>query len=224
LKPIKFTEEKPKETAMTLDQVLDLMYKGINKPALEKITSRQIEGERTIGVTGEAHKGKMTVIEAAPNKKYEKLDFGGVVIEARNDGQHVYNYYPGNNGVIDPTSEKTELANGTFNEALHLRDANNSVKLLGLGNSPGGEAYILDIMKNSVSHERWYIDKQTGYITRKEVMSGDDAGITDYSDFRMVDGIPYAFREETHGAGDQSFQISSIKHNVQLDEKLFMKK
>ncbi len=225
LKPIKFTEEKLKDAAMTLDQVLELMYKGMNKTALEKITSRQIEGERSIGVTGEVHKGKMMVIEEAPNKKYEKLDLGApMIIESRGDGQHVYNYYPGGNGVIDPKTEKTELANAIFNDALHVRDAGNSVKLLGMGNSPGGEAYVLDVMKSGVSHEKWYIDKTTGYITRKEEISGEEAATTDYSDFRMVDGIPYAFHEETHGAGDQTFQITSIKHNVKVDEKLFMKK
>ncbi|MDP4231640.1 MAG: hypothetical protein Q8916_14670, partial [Bacteroidota bacterium] len=224
LKPVKFTEEKLRDAKMTLDQVLEFMYKSINKPALEKITNREIDGERSIGITGEVRKGAMTVIEAAPNKKYEKFELGsGVTIEARNDGNHVINYYPGGNGVPSP-DEKIELANSVFNEELHLRDPNNSVKLLGLGDSPGGESYVLDVMKNGASHEKWYISTQTGYLVRREEIRGEESATTDYSDFRMVDGIPYAFHEETHGAGDQSFQVSSIKHNVQVDEKLFMKK
>lgn len=224
LKPIKFTEERLSPTTMTLDQVLELMYKGMNKPALEKITTRQTEGEKAIGVTGEVHKGAMTIIEQAPNKKYEKIDFGApMIMEARNDGNHIYQYYPGGNGVINP-NEKEELAGTIFNEALHLRDAGNSVRLLGLGESPGGESFILDVNKNGLSHEKWYVNTKTGYITRRMIISGEESSTTDYSDFRMVDGIPYAFHEETHGAGDMSFQITSIKHNVSVDEKLFMKK
>lgn len=225
LKPIKFTDEKLKESKMTLDQVLDLMYKGMNKPALEKITSREIDGERSIGVTGEVRKGAMTMIEEAPNKKYEKLDFGApMVMESRNDGHHIYQYYPGGNAVVNP-DEKEELARTVFNEALHIRDANNSVKLLGLGDSPGGESYVLDVlMGGGASHEKWYVNTQTGYVTRKVQISGEESATTDYSDFRMVDGIPYPFHEETHGAGDHSLQISLIKHNVPVDEKLFIKK
>ena len=224
LKPVKFTEEAVKATPMTLDQVLELMYKGINKPALEKITSRQTEGERGISVTGDMHNGKMTIIEASPNKRYEKTDFGApMIMESRNDGQHIYQYYPGGNGVINP-DEKFELAGTIFNDALHLRDANNTVKLLGTGDVPGGESYVLDITKNGLDHEKWYISKETGYIVRKSFLSGDEPLTTDFSDFRAVDGIPYAFHEETHGAADMSFQISLIKHNVAIDEKLFMKK
>src|SRR6185369_4286348 len=93
LKPVAFTEEKLKPAALTLDQVLELMYKGVNKPALEKITSRQTEGERSFSVTGETRKAASTVIEAPPNKRYEKMDLGPFVIEKRSNGQHIYQYY-----------------------------------------------------------------------------------------------------------------------------------
>ncbi len=224
LKPVKFTEEAIKETPMTLDQVLDLMYKGINKPALEKITSRKIEGERGLSVTGDVHNGKMTIIEEVPNKRYEKTDFGApMIMEERNDGHHIYQYYPGGNGVINP-DEKAELAGTIFNDALHLRDPNNTVKLIGTAEVPGGDSYVLDITKNGIDHEKWYISKETGYIVRKSFLSGDDPLTTDYSDFRMVDAIPYAFHEETHGAADMTFQVSSVNHNIAVDEKIFIKK
>ena len=224
LKPVKFLEETLKPVTLTLDQVLELMYKGLNKPALEKITSRQIDGEKGLSVTGDMHKGTMTIIEEAPNKRYEKTDFGApMVMEARNDGHHIYQYYPGGNGVINP-DEKFELAGTIFNDGLHLRDSGNSVKLLGTAETPSGEAYVLDITKHGLDHEKWYVSKENGYIVRKSFLSGDEPLTTDYSDFRMVDGIPYAFHEETHGASDETFQISSIRHNISVDEKMFMKK
>ncbi len=224
LQPVKFLEEKLAPSAMTLDQVLQLMYKGLNKPALEKITSRQTEGERNLSLTGDSHKASLITIEAAPNKKYEKMDFGApMVMESRNDGHHIYQYYPGGNGVVNP-DEKFELARTIFNDALHLQDQGNTVKLLGVGNTPAGEAYVLDVTKGNIEHEKWYISKENGYIVRKSFLSGDEPLTSDYSDFRPVDGIPYPFHEETHGAADMSLQVSSIKHNITVDEKLFLKK
>ncbi|MEI8133852.1 MAG: insulinase family protein [bacterium] len=224
LKPIKFTDEKITPASITLDDVLALMYKTLNKTALEKITSREIHGDQSISITGDSHVGQVTIIEAAPNKLYKKTDFGGpMVMEERNDGQHVMAYYRGaDNGVTDP-DEKFKLAETIFNDALHLRDAGTSVKLLGLGNAPGGESYILDIMKKGVAHEKWYINKETGYIIRKAFLSGDEL-TTDYSDFRMVDGIPYPFHEETHGAAEMTFSVKSVKHNIATDDAMFKKK
>jgi hypothetical protein len=40
----------------------------------------------------------------------------------------------------------------------------------------------------------------------------------------MVDGIPYPFHEDSHGSAEMIVQVTSIKHNVPVDEKMFMKK
>jgi zinc protease len=223
LNPIKFNTEIVKPSAMSLDQVLELMYKGLNKPALEKITSRETIGERGINFTGDMKKGAMTTLEVSPNKKYERLEFGSFFLESRNDGHQILHYYPGGNGVADTANDKYELAGTEFNDALHLKDPNNSVKLLGTGDTPAGEAYVLDVVKNGIDHEKWYVNKETGYIVRKSFLSGDEL-TTDYSDFRMVDGIPYPFHEDSHGSAEMIVQVTSIKHNVPVDEKMFMKK
>jgi hypothetical protein len=223
LNPIKFNTEIVKPSAMSLDQVLELMYKGLNKPALEKITSRETIGERGINFTGDMKKGAMTTLEVSPNKKYERLEFGSFFLESRNDGHQILHYYPGGNGVADTANDKYELAGTEFNDALHLKDPNNNVKLLGTGDTPAGEAYVLDVVKNGIDHEKWYVSKETGYIVRKSFMSGDEL-TTDYSDFRMVDGIPYPFHEDSHGSAEMIVQVTSIKHNVPVDEKMFMKK
>jgi len=223
LNPVKFTEEKLQPAEMSLDQVLELMYKGLNKPALEKITSREMIGEQGINVTGDMNKGEKMVIEAAPNKRYEKFSLGPLVMEKKCDGQHIFVFYRGQEGGAPDPEEKFDLAETIFNDALHLHDPNNSVKLLGVGQSPAGEAYVLDVMKNGLAHEKWYISKENGYIVRKVFLSADEL-TTDYSDFRMVDGIPYPFHEESHGAAELNLQLSSIKHNVPVDEKMFTRK
>ncbi|MEP7235907.1 MAG: pitrilysin family protein, partial [Ignavibacteriota bacterium] len=207
LKPVKYVADLMKPTPMTLDQVIELMYKGMNKPALEKIRSRETEGDKVMSMTGDSHSAKLTVIEEAPNKKYEKADFGApIVIESRNDGQHVYQYYPGpgGTGAIAP-NEKEELATSVFNNALHLRDGGNTVKLEGVTSTPAGDAYVLDILFGGVAHQKWYVGAETGYVVRKSEISGEESLTSDFSDFRKVDDIPYPFREESHGASDEIF-------------------
>src|SRR5437763_13200033 len=62
LKYTKFSEEKLRTSSLTLDQVIDLMYKGVNKPALEKVTSREIVGEQGVTMTGDTKKGAMKIV------------------------------------------------------------------------------------------------------------------------------------------------------------------
>jgi len=99
-----------------------------------------------------------------------------------------------------------------------------SVKLAGMKEIFSGMAYVLDVEKQGVVKERWYVDDKTGYITRKEVKTPEGDVVNDYTDFRAIDGIPLAHKITTSGAQDNVMTYTSIKTNMVLpDEKLFTK-
>ncbi|HSM04541.1 MAG TPA: hypothetical protein VK858_07955 [Longimicrobiales bacterium] len=66
---------------------------------------------------------------------------------------------------------------------------------------------------------RMFVDPDTRYITRTESvfteMGGPFGFATDYSDFRDVDGVVFAFREETFASGvhTASLVLSSVELN-----------
>jgi zinc protease len=225
LKPEKNVAVKMVPTAMTVDQVIEKMTSALNKPAYAALKNRKIEGTLTLDIGGGQRKAPFTEIDAAPKRVYRKLDFGTpIIVETRVDGAKVWNYAPGQNGEADRQTSHSELGGAVFNEELHLKDPGYEVKLLGTMLVPAGTAYVLSVEKPGGYKEKWDIDTTTGYKTRLEQIDGDAVSTQDYSDFRMVDGIPYAFKVAIHGGGDQTVDITSITHNVTVDDKMFMKK
>ncbi|MBS1904526.1 MAG: insulinase family protein [Bacteroidetes bacterium] len=225
LKPKKNVEVKMHSTNVTVDEVLEKLYQGLNKPAYAALKNRKIEGTLSADIGGMTRKAKFEEIDAAPKRVWKKIDFGApIVIETRVDGEHVYGYAPGQGGEVDPETAHSELGGAVFNEELHLKDPGYELKVLGIQAVPAGDAYVLDVQKPGKYHEKWYIDVKTGYRTRLEQIEGDNVSTQDFSDFRPVDGIPYAFKIAIHGGGDQTVELTSITHNVTVDDKMFMKK
>lgn len=225
LKPEKNVAVKMTPTSMTVDQVIDKMYQGLNKTKYATLKNRKLEGTFTLDMPDGKRKGSLVEIDAAPKRVYRKIDLGApIVIETRVDGEKVWNYAPGQNGEADPETSKAELGGAVFNEELHIKDPGYSVKLLGTMLVPAGTAYVLSVEKPGGYHEKWYIDTTTGYKTRVEQIMGDAVQTQDFSDFREIDGIPYAFKIAIHGGGDQTVDISSITHNVTVEDAIFMKK
>ncbi len=212
-------------TKMSLDQVLEKMYSGLNKSAMEQLKSRATNGSVTLELAGKPAKGTIEVLEAPAHKKYQKVDLGGPYqIETRIDGTNVYMSYPGGAGPADPETAKEELSNSVFNQELHLKDPGYDVKLLGVSAVPAGVAYAIEVNKPTGTKENWYIDTVTGYVTRREHFGANGVSSEDFSNFKVIDGIPYAFSVVTRGGGDNILEINSIKHNVTVDEKLFAPK
>ncbi len=224
LNPKKNIEKKMGATTKTLDDVINKMYAGLNKPEYEKIKTTRVKAMLTLDIGGGPTKSSYEEVKEAPNKKYSKLNIGGLIVETRVDGTNVYTYAPGQAGPADPETTKQELNDAAFHEELRLKDPGYSATVLGVGMAAAGPAYVLEVHKPNGMKENWFIDTTTGYITRKEMMVGDAASSEDHSNFKVVDGIPYPFTIITHGAGDHTVEVTSIEHNIAVDENMFMKK
>jgi hypothetical protein len=93
----------------------------------------------------------------------------------------------------------------------------------------GVETTILDITYDAMK-VRWFVDPQTGRILRTahDGYAADGKPvrmISDYQDYRVVDGLPVAHRLEitSNGERDQTLIIEEYKFNVGVDPKLFVK-
>ena len=76
---------------------------------------------------------------------------------------------------------------------------------------------------------RWYLDPATFHILRSTHESSGPQGparvVSDYSDYKTVDGFSVAFHLEvaTNGQKDQTLAIEECKINPGVDAKVFEK-
>lgn len=90
------------------------------------------------------------------------------------------------------------------------------------------EAQILEIAYEKVE-VKWFVDPATGRLLRTSHAGTGPAGpvtaVTDYSDFRAVEGLTLAFLQETsqNGQKAQTLKLEEIKLNSGFDPKAFEK-
>ena len=90
------------------------------------------------------------------------------------------------------------------------------------------EARILDVTYDGAS-TRWYLDPATFHILRSTHTSSGPQGpahvVSDYSDYKTIDGFPVAFHLDvaTNGEKDQTLALEECKINPGVDAKVFEK-
>jgi hypothetical protein len=140
----------------------------------------------------------------------------------------------GPNGSQDlPPVVRGELLKQIQRIPLHLVQKASDPRLVtaAAGKSKIGaiEASMLDIRYGEVA-VRWYIDPATGKILRTEHTTTTPEGkpaqmVSEYSDYKPVDGFPIAHRLDvsTNGEKDQTLVMEECKINAGVDPKLFEK-
>jgi outer membrane lipoprotein-sorting protein len=226
LKPIAKVETALKPASLTLDQVLEKMYAAINKPAMEQLKS--VEKTSNVTITEQTMKmsGKETEIISVPNLRYEKIELQSLpVIERKNDGSQIYEYQANQLTRGLQGSELTdELSFNMFKKELMLKNPDMNTKLLGISEMKDGDCYVLEVAKEGTSKEKWYISDKTGLVVRREQESPDNPVTYEYSDFRKVGDIPFAYKLTISGAMSMSMDYTDIKLNTNPDPKLFKTK
>ncbi len=93
----------------------------------------------------------------------------------------------------------------------------------------GAEAAILDLRYGNTA-VRWFVEPKTGRILRTEHEALSAEGkpvrmVSDYKDYRVVEGFPVAHLLEisTNGDRDQTLIVEEYKFNTGIDRKLFEK-
>ena len=142
-------------------------------------------------------------------------------------------FMAGPQGTQDlPASAREEQAKELSRSSLWLAKKAGDPKLevVGAGKEKVGdvEAALLDVTYGGVA-VRWWVDPSTGRILRSSHTTTGGQGpatrVTDYSDFRTVDGLVFSFKQETtvNGEKAQSMAVEEVKVNANPDPKIFEK-
>ena len=90
------------------------------------------------------------------------------------------------------------------------------------------EARILELSVDG-SDVRWFVDPASGRILRTTSRTMGPAGpaeqALDYSDWRMVEGVAFAFKRTIKRDGEDAgaIELTDVKLNPEFDPKLFDK-
>lgn len=166
-----------------------------------------------------------------PDKISQQVDapFGRMAMVATPAGAFIV----GPNAVQDlPPGMKEELLRQVRRIPLLLAQKQDDPKLVvaAAGTQKIGDVgtRILDVTYDGAS-VRWYLDPTTFRIVRSSHTSigpqGDALIVSDYSDYKIVEGYPVAFHLEvaTNGQKDQVLALEECRINPGVEAKLFEK-
>jgi hypothetical protein len=166
-----------------------------------------------------------------PDRISQQVDapFGRMAMVATPSGAFIV----GPNAVQDlPPGMKEELLRQVRRIPLLLAQKIDDPKLVvaAAGTEKIGDvsARILDVSYEGAA-VRWYLDPTTWRIVRSSHTSigpqGEAVIVSEYSDYKIVDGYPVAFHLEvaTNGQKDQTLALEECKINPGVEPKLFEK-
>jgi zinc protease len=131
-----------------------------------------------------------------------------------------------------PASQKEDVLQSVKREPLfivqHADDSKFSFSAAGSEKIGDVEAVILDVNADG-AQVRWWVDPATGHILRSRAqtmgMSGPTEEVTDYANWKVVDGIAVAFEEKVKRGAEEggSSELQEFEVNPKIDPKLFEK-
>jgi zinc protease len=224
--------------AQTADEIIEKSIAAMGgRAAHEKIKSRVMTGQLTIGTPAGDIAGSVDMYGAVPNKqrtviKADLTQFGAgqLLIDQRFDGTNGY--------ALDSMQGNREITGDQLNNMraqsfphpfLNYKASGASVKLGANEKINGRDMYVLTFEPAVGSPIKTYIDAAT-FLPARSVITADVPQMgkieqtVDPTDFRDVDGVKVPFKMTLSNAMQNiSMTFSKVEHNVTLDDKMFVK-
>jgi outer membrane lipoprotein-sorting protein len=208
------------------------------RAALTKLTSRVAKGTLALTTPVGELKGTVEVYNKKPNKqrtlvKIDASAFGGseIVNDQRFDGTtgYIIDSFQGNRDITGDQLEA--MKNGSFPNPLLTYKENGTTATLGNREKVGtGDAYVIQLTPKNGPPVRLFVDAESFMIVRTAItinlpqLGGPIEQVSDFSDFRDVDGIKIPHATKTSNPLQTiTATVSDVKHNVEIDDSSFVK-
>jgi len=225
--------------AQTADEIIEkhLAASG-GRDVLGKLASRTATGTISLTTPVGELMGAIEVYSKRPNKQRTviKLDLtslggGPIVTDQRFDGTTGYVIDPVNGNRPIEGAQLEAMRNGSFpSPLLNYKELGASLTLLAREPVGGKEAFVVLLTPKAGPPIRMFIDSGSFMLVRTVViinvpqLGGDINQVVDFSDFRDIDGIKVPFvTKSTNSVQSISATMSSVKHNVDIDDASFAK-
>jgi hypothetical protein len=224
--------------AQTADEIVEKHLAAIGgREALGRVRTRVSTG--TVKVTtplGELP-GTLESFAKAPNKsrtlvKIDLTAFGApqLINDQRFDGISAY-VIDSLNGNRDITGTQLDAMknNGFPTALLDYRARGHAIALIGKESVAGKPAFVLEITPKTGPRARTWIDVDSYVVARTTVRidapsGGDVEQITEFDDYRTVDGVKVAFSvKSSNPMQTVTATLTNVTHNVDVDDASFAK-
>jgi hypothetical protein len=211
---------------LTLDQVLDNYFKANELDKLSQV--------KTIVMTGTIVQQDLMpvkIIRVRPDKYLMEFDVADMTAYQAFDGQVAWMTAPWTGNAapqVMPPDRATDLRNRADIDGLlfNWKVKGHLAELAGKDTLNGLELFKIKITRKDGGIEYHFIDA-SGFRLQKRLSyrqaGGKEVTVENfYRDYRMVDGIPFAFTVETNNAGRvNEIQLESVELNMPVDLKIF---
>jgi hypothetical protein len=196
------------------------------KEAYEKCKNRVSKGTMEIKPLGV--KGKVTVYEATPNKRYLEAELPGIgKIEEGTDGKTVWEKNALSGARIKEGAEKaSSLQDAQFDADLNWRKAYKKVEYQGEEAVDGKPAHKVVLTPSESPARTAYYDKASNLLVKVvlplKTAMGEIKTEAFLSDYKKVDGllIPHRLRQLVAGQ-EIVITLDTIEQNAKLPENRF---
>lgn len=210
---------------MTAKDVLEAYIKAIGgKKAVENV--RDVKKVYSTTVQGMP----ATLMEAnkAPNKYAMEMKMGDMLLQRiKYDGGDMAKLesFMGEKELVDTDLDEVLLNAYSFPE-LHYDDLQYAARLLGVVDIKGVKAYRVNVKTLPGGGFEEYYDVTTGLkLRRKDSQSQEGGGyiqvITDYSDYKPVEGVLFPFTLSQSGGMSMTLTATEIAVNKGIDASVF---
>lgn len=208
----------------TVEQVLGKYVEAIGGSAAhQKLTTRVAKGEWENATRGVRF--PIEIYAKAPNKRVELLD----AAENRGATGRGYDGTAGWSMNYTETGlrplEGAELAamgrESDFYRAIRLDRLYLRLTVLGAERINGREVYVVEAVPESGDSEKLYFDRETGLLTRRDVVYGKTPVQHYYEDYREIDGVKLPFVLRSEGPVRVITRLTEIRHNVTIEDAKF---
>ncbi|MDR0508064.1 MAG: insulinase family protein [Dysgonamonadaceae bacterium] len=213
-----------KKADVTAEEIIDAYLKALGGvQAIDAINDYELSG--SVNMMGQTI--SMTQALKKPNYYLTSLSMGEMVIQKiAFDGTTLR--MSGMNGDQELTEgkeyESIKNESAVAPEQNYIKNGY-TLEVGGIENLNGFDAYVLKISKED-SKVVSYFDKETGLKVRTVITSetpmGEQQIVTDFSDYREVNGVRFPFASKQNMGGMiMNFETKSIEINKGLDDSLF---
>jgi hypothetical protein len=191
------------------------------REAYEKITSRVTHA--TMDAPALGIKGKVTIMQVAPNKGYVFTDITGVgTVEQGSDGTIVWEKSAMMGPRLVDGQERESLQRSlTINGELFPDKFYKSIETVGVEDIDGRPCYKVEIVTLAGGKETRFYDKETALLMKTNAIASTQMGeipiVATATDYRDVDGIKMPFKATQEMMGRTiTVAIEKIEQNVEV--------